>query len=37
MTQPVEGSKIENLRVFRLAYEVSLEVHRVSLSWPKVE
>ena len=29
--------KVEDLRVFQLAYQVSLEVHRASLSWPKVE
>ncbi len=28
---------VEGLKVFRLAYEVSLELHRASLSWPKVE
>ncbi len=28
---------IEDLKVFRLAYAVSLDVHRASLSWPKVE
>ncbi len=32
-----ELPKVENLRVFRLAYDISLEVHRASLSWPKVE
>ena len=29
--------RVEDLRVFQLAYQVSLEVHRASLSWPKVE
>ena len=28
---------VEDLRVFQLAYRVSLEVHRASLSWPKAE
>ena len=28
---------VEGLEVFRLAYSVSLDVHRASLSWPKVE
>jgi four helix bundle protein len=28
---------VEGLKVFRIAYELSLEVHRASLSWPKVE
>ena len=28
---------VEGLRVFRIAYELSLDVHRASLSWPKVE
>ena len=29
--------KIESLRVFELAYGLSLEVHRASLTWTKVE
>ena len=29
--------KIEGLRVFQLAYRLSLEVHRASLAWAKVE
>ncbi len=37
MTRAADGSKVENLRVFQLAYAVSLEVHRASLSWPNVE
>ena len=28
---------VEGLRVFEVAYRLSLEVHRASLSWPKVE
>ena len=28
---------VEGLKVFRTAYELSLEVHRACLSWPKVE
>ncbi len=28
---------VEGLAVFRRAYAVSLEVHRASLIWPKVE
>ncbi len=28
---------IEGLKVFRMAYALSLEVHRASLAWPKVE
>ena len=28
---------VENLEVFRRAYALSLEVHRASLSWPRVE
>ena len=28
---------VEDLKVFQMAYAVSLEVHRASLSWPKVE
>ncbi len=28
---------VEDLKVFRLAYALSLDVHRASLSWPKVE
>ena len=27
----------EDLEVFRLAYELSLVVHRASLNWPKIE
>ena len=27
----------EDLEVFRLAYGLSLEVHRASLTWPKIE
>jgi four helix bundle protein len=27
----------EDLDVFRLAYELSLAVHRASLTWPKIE
>jgi four helix bundle protein len=29
--------KVERLRVFEIAYALSLEVHRASLSWAKVE
>ncbi len=29
--------EVEDLRVFGLAYQVSLEVHRASLAWPKIE
>src|SRR4051794_3608688 len=29
--------KVERLRVFEMAYALSLEVHRASLSWAKVE
>ncbi len=32
-----EAGDVEDLKVFRLAYLVSLDVHRASLSWPKVE
>ncbi len=32
-----DHGRIEGLRVFRLAYDLSLDVHRASLSWPKVE
>ncbi len=28
---------VEDLKVFRLAYSISLDVHRASLGWPKVE
>ena len=28
---------IEGLTVFRMAYDLSLELHRASLTWPKVE
>ena len=28
---------VEDLRVFQLAYQVSLEVHRASLTWPRNE
>ena len=28
---------VEGLEVFRRAYAVSLEVHRASLTWPKIE
>ena len=28
---------IEGLKVFRLAHDLSLDVHRASLTWPKVE
>ncbi len=28
---------VEELKVFRLAYDLSLDVHRASLSWPRVE
>ena len=28
---------VEGLRVFQLSYDVSLDLHRASLSWPKVE
>lgn len=28
---------VEGLKVFQLAYDVSLDLHRASLSWPKVE
>ena len=30
-------SGVEGLRVFQLAYDLSLDVHRASLLWPKVE
>ena len=29
--------RLEDLRVFRMAYGLSLDVHRASLSWPRVE
>ncbi len=32
-----EASTFENLEVFRRAYEVSLDLHRVSLQFPKIE
>ena len=28
---------VESLRVFQNAYALSLEIHRASLSWPKIE
>ena len=28
---------VEGLRVFQLAYALSLDIHRASLTWPKVE
>ena len=28
---------VEDLEVFRLAYAISLDVHRASLQWPRVE
>ena len=28
---------VEGLKVFQLAYDVSLDLHRASLCWPKVE
>ncbi len=31
------STDVEDLKVFRMAYVVSLDVHRASLSWPKVE
>ena len=31
------SSGLEGLRVFQEAYRLSLEVHRASLSWPRVE
>jgi four helix bundle protein len=37
VSRDAEFPKIENLRVFRLAYEISLGVHQASLEWPKVE
>ncbi len=30
-------SRVEDLRVFQRAYALSLEVHRASLLWPRVE
>ena len=30
-------SRVEDLEVFRRAYRVSLEVHRVSLEFPRIE
>ncbi len=32
-----EASTFENLEVFRRAYQVSLDLHRVSLQFPKIE
>jgi four helix bundle protein len=33
----VSSGGVEDLRVFQLAYSLSLELHRSSLSWPKNE
>ena len=32
-----ELESIEELKVFQLAYAASLDVHRASLAWPKIE
>ncbi len=37
MSRGEEFPKVESLRVFQMAYAVSLDVHRASLLWPKVE
>ena len=37
MADEMRGWLAEDLEVFRLAYELSLQVHRASLSWPKIE
>ncbi len=33
----LSAKTVENLEVFRRAYAVSLEIHRASMAWPRVE
>ena len=33
----MSAKTVENLEVFRRAYAVSLEIHRASMAWPRIE